>query len=159
MTRYPQISQLLSHGEAVRMLDELVAWQPGRAVCAMQVRPTTRFVEDRALPSYTLLEPMAQSIAACLGYEAYRSGANTRVGMIVSCRELRAHVEQTNVGDDLTITATRQAGTDSLSRFACEVRRGQELVADATMTLVHGETPDDLAPTQAGKRSARPGDQ
>ena len=159
MTRYPQISQLLSHGEAIRMLDELVAWQPGRAVCAMQVRPIARFVEDQALPSYVLLEPMAQSIAACLGYEAYRSGAGARVGMVVSCREFHAHVEQTNVGDDLTFTATRQAGTDSLSRFACEVRRGRELIADATMTLVHGEHPDDLGPTQPGKSSARLGHQ
>ena len=36
---------------------------------------------------------------------------------------------------------------------------GRELIADATMTLVHGERPDDLAPAQPEENSARPGHQ
>ena len=137
MTTFPPISQLLPHDDPMVLLDRLVDWSAQGATCLMTVRPNTRFVEGDRLSTYCLLEHMAQSIAACLGYEAYRGGEGPRVGMIIACRELVTHVDTVQVADALRLQAERESGSDTLSRFRCRVTRGEQAIAEATMTLFH----------------------
>lgn len=152
MSEFPPIAQLLPHGEAMIQLERLVDWSPGRAECAVRVAATSRFVADGMLETVHLLEHMAQTVAVCLGYEAYRGGEPARVGMIVACRELRACVPRIPVGSALRIRVARVRGNDSTSQFDCEVEveiesgngaatgsaAGKGQVATATLTLVHG---------------------
>lgn len=150
MSEFPPIAQLLPHGEAIIQLERLVVWSPGRAECAVRVAPTSRFVADGMLETVHLLEHMAQTVAVCLGYEAYRGGESARVGMIVACRELRACVPRIPVGSALRIRVARVRGNDSTSQFDCVVEvesgtsaaagseAGEVQVATATLTLVHG---------------------
>ncbi len=138
MSEYPPIAQLLPHGEAMIQLERLVDWAPGRAECAMRVAPSSRFVANGMLETVYLLEHMAQAVAVCLGYEAYRGGAKLSVGMIVACRELRACVPRIPVGSVLRVRVARVRGSDSTSLFDCEVASDRAQVATATLTLVHG---------------------
>lgn len=156
MSEFPPIAQLLPHGEPMIQLERLVDWSPGRAECAVRVAPTSRFVADGMLETVHLLEHMAQTVAVCLGYEAYRGGEPARVGMIVACRELRACVPRIPVGSALRIRVARVRGNDSTSQFDCVVElmvevdvesrtsaaagneAGKGQVATATLTLVHG---------------------
>jgi predicted hotdog family 3-hydroxylacyl-ACP dehydratase len=130
------------------LLDALTAWAPGRAECAMVVREQAPFVTGGVLHVPATLEHMAQAVAACLGYEAFRGGAGVRVGMIIACKRFEAHRPTLAVGDALRIRAERIRGNDTLSHFACEVRRVdprddavEEPIATATLTLFHGERP------------------
>lgn len=143
MSGYPPIAQLLPHGEAMIQLDRLVDWAPGRAECAVRVAAGSRFVVDGMLETVLLIEHMAQAVAVCLGYEAFRGGERTRVGMIVACRELQAFVPRIPVGCALRIRVARVRGNDATSQFDCVVegeREGGsgETIATATLTLVHG---------------------
>lgn len=137
MSDYPPIESLLPHGEAIRQLDRLVDWSPGRAECAMQVATDSRLVAKGELETVLLLEAMAQAVAVCLGYEAFRAGEGVRVGMVVACRVLRVVVPRVPVGSDLRIRVARVRGSDATSHFDCEVLRGAESIATATLTLVH----------------------
>lgn len=143
MPEYPAIAELLPHADPMVLIDRLVDWTPEGATCQMVVRPNTRFVEGDRLPTPYLLEHMAQSVAACLGYEAFRGGRGPRVGMIISCRSFVAHEDATPVGDELRLEARREMGSEALSRFRCQSRRGDVLVAEATMTLFHGAAIDE----------------
>ncbi len=122
------------------LLDRVVDWSPGYIECAMQVRAGARLVENGELAAPLTIEHMAQSVAACLGFEAYRGGRGVRVGMIVSCRIFEAHIDSAPVGDELRIYATRDRGNETLSHFQCEVRSGGEKFSNSTLTLFHGET-------------------
>jgi predicted hotdog family 3-hydroxylacyl-ACP dehydratase len=137
MSDFPPIESLLPHGEAIRQLDRLVAWTPGRAECAMRVVEGSRLVADGELESVLLLEPMAQAVAACLGYEAFRAGEGVRIGMIVACRALRVFVPRIPVGAELRVRVVRVRSNDATSHFECEVLRDAEPIATATLTLVH----------------------
>ncbi len=123
------------------LIDRLSSWGEGRATSNMKVRANTRFVEGDLLLTPFLLEHMAQTIAASMGYEAYRNGRGIRRGMIVGCREFVAHVDEVLVGDDLQIEVQRESGSEVVSRFVCRVTRDNCLVAEATMTLFHGDLP------------------
>jgi predicted hotdog family 3-hydroxylacyl-ACP dehydratase len=140
MSDFPPVAELVPHREPMVLLDQILRWEVGEVECAMTVREGARFVEDGALLAPFTIEHMAQAVAVCLGYEAYRGGRGIRVGMIVSCREFRAHRVQAAVGDELRVHALRDLGNESVSHFQCEVQHGSELFSSATLTLFHGET-------------------
>jgi predicted hotdog family 3-hydroxylacyl-ACP dehydratase len=140
MSDFPPVAELVPHREPMVLLDQILRWSVGEVECAMTVREGARFVEDGALLALFTIEHMAQAVAACLGYEAYRGGRGVRVGMIVSCREFRAHQVQATVGDELRVHALRDRGNESVSHFQCAVHHGTEPFSSATLTLFHGET-------------------
>lgn len=142
MSDYPPIESLLPHGEAIRQLDRLVEWSPGRAECAMSVAEDSRLVSNGELEAVLLLEPMAQAVAVCLGYEAFRAGEGVRIGMIVSCRALQVLVPRVPVGTALRVRVARTRGNDATSHFEGEVLRDGVPIATATLTLVHARPAD-----------------
>jgi predicted hotdog family 3-hydroxylacyl-ACP dehydratase len=85
---------------------------------------------------------MAQTIAACLGFEAFCGGEGVRVGMIIACRSLQLRRPWLQVGEQLDVHVERVRGSDHVSHFDGRVvdAAGAE-VASATLTLVHGDRP------------------
>lgn len=142
MTRYPPIEDLVPHVPPALALDELTDYHDGTARSRLTVRPEGLLVVDGSVDTVAAIEWMAQTVAACLGYEAFLGGAGVRVGMVVACRQFTIVRSPLAVGERLDVVARRVRGTDDISHFAGEVRdeRGG-LVASATMTLVHGERP------------------
>lgn len=138
---YPPIADLVPHGPPMLMLEELVRWAPGEAECRMTVRDDAPFVAEGRVDAILTMEYMAQCVAACLGYEAFRGGVGVRVGMIVAVREMALEVPHIAVGTALRVLARRIRGNDLLSHFEGEVWAGEERLASATMTLVHAEKP------------------
>jgi predicted hotdog family 3-hydroxylacyl-ACP dehydratase len=61
--------------------------------------------------------------------------------MIIGCRHFDLHVPFLEVGDEAIVRVRRIRGNESLSHFDCEIARGEERVASATLTLYHAEKP------------------
>lgn len=138
---FPPIADLIPHGLPIRMLEELLEWEPGSATCRMRVRQVTPFVREGSVPTVVTIEIMGQAIAACLGYEAYRGGNNVRVGMIVGVRNMEMLQPRLSVGAELRILVRRLRGDEDASVFGGEVFSDDQLVSRARLTLVHPETP------------------
>ena len=79
MAEYPPISELVPHSGPMVLLDAMRAWAPGEATCTMRVREGMPFVKGELFDAVALMEPMAQAVAACLGYEAFQGGEGVRV--------------------------------------------------------------------------------
>lgn len=153
MSEWPSVAQLIPHRDPMILLDEMLDWSKGRSRCGLEVRHGARFVDEGKLPAPFLIEHMAQSVAVCLGYEAFRGGRGVHVGMIVSCRSFEALVGEAHVGDRLLVSAEQKRANASVSSFDCRVNRledaaraGEGLehsegdcLARATLTLYHGE--------------------
>jgi predicted hotdog family 3-hydroxylacyl-ACP dehydratase len=142
MTRYPPVEDLVPHAPPALALDELVDYHDGIAHTRLLVRDDGLLVQDGHVDTVVAIEWMAQTVAACLGYEAFLGGVGVRVGMVVASRQFTIVRPRIDVGERLDVRAKRVRGTDDISSFEGEVRdeRG-ELVASALMTLVHGEKP------------------
>jgi predicted hotdog family 3-hydroxylacyl-ACP dehydratase len=139
--KFPPIDDLVPHGLPIRAVEEMVAWEKGRATCRLRVRPHTPFVRNNRVASAAALEYMAQAVAACLGYEAFLGGGRVRVGMIVGVRKLELFRPYIEVGTELSIDVELLRGNDDVSTFRTHIHAGGELVSSAHMTLVHPETP------------------
>jgi predicted hotdog family 3-hydroxylacyl-ACP dehydratase len=138
---YPPIEDLIPHGYPIRGLDELVDWAPGRATCRLTVHASNPFVREGALPTLALLEYMAQAVAACLGYEAYRGGEGVRVGMLIGVRKMELAADTIPLGSELTITVERSRGNEDVSTFEGITKLLGQRIATAQMTLFHAEKP------------------
>jgi predicted hotdog family 3-hydroxylacyl-ACP dehydratase len=146
MTAFPPLDELIPHAGPMLLVDRLSAWAEGSATCTLLVRERAPFVDPSGqVESAVTIEYMAQTVAACLGYEALRGGGSVRVGMIIACKRFVAHGETLHVGDALVIDVKRVRGNELLSHFDCSVRRGTELFSEATLTLYHAEKPPDEA--------------
>lgn len=140
-TRYPPIAELVPHGPPMRVLEELVDWEPGRATCRMTIREGMPFVTEGRLASVVTVEYIAQAVAACLGHEAYVGGEGVRVGMLVGVRKMELLRPWLDVGSELRIDVERVRGNDEVSTFRGEIRVAGEVVVTAMTTLVHAERP------------------
>lgn len=137
MAVYPPIDDLVPHALPMRAVEELIDWEPGRARCRMILRAHSVFAQGQKVPTIATLEFLAQSVAACLGYEAFQGGSGVRVGMIVGVRQMTFVTPFMNVGDELLLDVSRVRGTEDASTFTGVASIGGQEVARAQMTLVH----------------------
>ena len=140
-TTFPPIEELIPHSGAMVLVDGLTHWAEGEAACTLRVRERAPFVKDGKVESAVTIEYMAQTVAACLGYEALRGGGAVRVGMIIACKKFTAHAETLSVGDELVIDCKRVRGNEMLSHFDCRVSRRGEVFSEGVLTLYHAEKP------------------
>ena len=139
---FPVITELVPHQTPVLALDEVTSWEPGHAVGKLTIRDGNLFVQNGKLDTVMALEYMAQCVAACLGMEAYRGSGNIRVGMIIACRQMRILNPCLLLNETYTVRADCVRGSESVSHYNGEIKSSSgELIADCTMTLVHGEKP------------------
>ena len=138
---FPAFEDLVPHAEPMVLLDSMVRWEPGEAECALHLREDAPFVADGAVDCLICIEYMAQAVAACLGYEAFRGGDGVRVGMIIACKSFDLHAPSIAVGSDVRVRVKRVRGNEMLSHFNGEVEVDAEVVSSATMTLFHAEKP------------------
>jgi len=142
VTSLPDISELVPHQTPVLALDKLSSWELGHAKGELTIRDSNPLVHDGTIDTVMSLEYMAQCVAACLGMEAFQSGGNVRVGMIVACRQMEILQPELLLGETYAVKADCVRGNNSLSHYDAEIRSSDgELVATCTMTLVHGEKP------------------
>lgn len=145
----PGVDDLIPHGEAIRLIDALTDWAPGEATCLARVTAERPFVDrdehgQLGMDAVVTLEHMAQTVAACLGYEAFQGGSGVRVGMIVGLRQMTLATDRVPLGAELSVRVRRLRGNEEISTFEGETRLGAldgPLVATALMTLVHAEKP------------------
>ena len=61
--------------------------------------------------------------------------------MIIGCRRMDIEVPTLRVGDQLLIEVREVRAQEEISVYECDVRRGDEPVASAQLTLYHADKP------------------
>jgi predicted hotdog family 3-hydroxylacyl-ACP dehydratase len=138
-TPLPPLRELVPHRPPMLLLDEVVAWNGGRAECLVVLRDDSPFVEAGRVSAMLAVEYMAQCVAACAGLQGHSRGEAVRVGYLVGAREITLPSEPFRVGDVLRIFAQHVWGDDALGNFRCSVERGGEVVAQATLNVYRGD--------------------
>lgn len=140
---FPALSELVPHLAPMTALDAVEEWRDGHAVLRLVVRRGGPFERDAdTVDASAALEYMAQGVAACLGMEAYRTGDDLHVGMVVACRNLHLHRPWFEVGAALSVVVDRVRGSDFTSQYQTRLLDSAgATVASASMTLVHGLDP------------------
>ena len=132
---FPSVDELVPHDAPMILVDELVEWSPTQARVRATIRAGGPFVVDGRIPATILLEYMAQAIAVADGMSARITG-NTDVGLLLGTRELGLACGHVSVGDVLDIRVRQEFADHSVARYACEVFRASERLADAVVNVM-----------------------
>ena len=136
------IQTLLPQRPPIVMVDRLLSADDRRAETELLVRVDNIFVEDGALKTYALIENMAQTCAAQLGYaDVYVNGHNdVRIGYIGSIKRMRIETVP-SVGEMLITRMEVQEEVMDMKLISAESYVDDRLIASAELKIaVTGET-------------------
>ena len=137
---YPALGTILPHRPPMILIDELVHFDEREVVCSVTVRDGAPFVADGRVPALISLEYFAQTVAAYYGYLS-RNTHQFTMGMLLGTRELELHTDFFRVGDALTVTGNELWNGGQLAQFRCELLRGPERLALASISVLHAGAP------------------
>ncbi len=131
------VADLLPHDGRMVLLDA-VSELSDETICAQACPPADCLLLDASgqLPSYALIEYMAQAIAAFVGAQQRRRGNSPQIGFLLGTRAFDMQCAQLAPGTALTIHARRLYQEENgLAAFECEVRDGDAIIASATLNV------------------------
>jgi len=130
------IRTLLPQRDPMVMVDRLLSADPSTAVTALDVRADNLFVENGVLPAYALIENMAQTCAAQLGYvDRYVSGAEgVKIGYIGSVKRMRTE-RSPRVGETVTTKVQVLEDFADMKMVQAVCAAGNEEIATAELVI------------------------
>ena len=133
------IEGILPQREPFLFVDRLVHYDDREAVTAFTVPAEHLLVEDAHLTASGILENMAQSSAARIGYQCkYILHVPVRIGFIGAIRKFWVH-RLPAVGETLTTTIILREDVFGITLTDAVVRVGEEIIAEAALKTALGE--------------------
>lgn len=140
MTPLPPPADLLPHGKGAILLDEALAGDAGGATARVRIREGAPYaVPGEGVPAQIGLEYMAQTCGIYAGIEALALGIPPRVGYLLGTRNFHARRAWFRPGESFEITARVVLREGSIGSFACTMRDGEGVVAEAQLTVFQPE--------------------
>lgn len=134
---FPEIHTLLPQREPYLLVDALTAFcaVPPTATCRYLVRPDTPLCHGGTLTPAALLEHIAQSCAARMGYLRSLRHDPPAAGLLAAVRSIDI-LRLPHVGETLTTTVRVVEETDTLTLLAAETLTEHGTAARAKLTTV-----------------------
>ena len=133
------IGEILPQREPFLFVDRLVSYDDRETVTSFTVPAEHLLVEDGRLTASGILENMAQSSAARIGYLCkYILHVPVRIGYIGAIRNFRVH-RLPAAGETLATTILFREDVFGITLADAVVRVGEEIIAEATLKTALGE--------------------
>lgn len=139
MFREIDILELLPQRPPFVMVDHLVDYSETQTTCELSVRPDNVFCENGELAAAGLIEHIAQTCAARLGYyNKYVLKVGVRLGFIGEVKDLEI-VRLPREGETLNTTIVVMQEIFDVTLVNAEVRVGTEVIATTRLKIAQGE--------------------
>jgi predicted hotdog family 3-hydroxylacyl-ACP dehydratase len=137
----PHPEALLPHRGPSQLLERMLDVSDVHCRAAVRVEAGAWYLDERGeAPAWLALEWMAQTASAFSGHLHLAAGRAPRIGFLLGTRRFEAVLAAFPAGETFEVEARLLFRDDAgPSAFACEVRRGTEILARATLKAV--ETP------------------
>ena len=128
------LNELLPQRPPFVMIDRLVSCDAVYAVTELLIREDNIFVEDGRLTSSGLVENIAQTCAARIGFLNLNAGGSVMIGVIGSINNLNI-VRTPKVGEKLVTTIELVSEVLNLTLVDALIRCNGEEIASASMKI------------------------
>lgn len=130
------IAELLPHAPPMVLLDRVVAAGDEQLSAEVTIRADSEFCREGRVGAWVGIEYMAQTVAAWSGWQARQRGEPVKVGFLLGTRRYDALRPEFRVGETLLVYVEREFQADNgLARFRAEIRCGDELCAQASISV------------------------
>lgn len=139
MFREIDILELLPQRPPFVMVDHLVDYSETQTTCELTIRKDNVFCENGELAAAGLIEHIAQTCAARLGYyNKYVLKVGVRLGFIGEVKDLEI-VRLPREGETLSTTIVVMQEIFDVTLVNAEVRVGTEVIATTRLKIAQGE--------------------
>ncbi len=128
------LNELLPQRPPFVMIDRLVSSDEVYSVTELQVREDNLFIENEQLTASGLIENIAQTCAARIGYINLNKGGTVKIGVIGSISNLT--IERTpKIGEKLTTTIKLLEEVFKMTLVEAVIKSGNEEIVHANMKI------------------------
>ncbi|MBO7470984.1 MAG: pseudouridylate synthase [Bacteroidaceae bacterium] len=139
MFREIDILELLPQRPPFVMVDHLTDYSETQTTCELTIRKDNVFCENGELASAGLIEHIAQTCAARLGYyNKYILKTGVRLGFIGEVKDLEI-VRLPREGETIETTIVVMQEIFDVTLVTAEVRVGEETIATTRLKIAQGE--------------------
>ena len=145
MYREIDILELLPQRPPFVMVDYLVDYNETQTTCELAIRPDNVFCENGELVAPGLIEHIAQTCAARLGYyNKYVLKTGVRLGFIGEVKDLDI-LRLPREGEQIGTTVTIVQEIYDVTLVSAQVRVGEEIIATTGLKIAQGEASPSLS--------------
>lgn len=128
------LNELLPQRPPFVMIDRLLSSDTVYSVTELEVRDDNIFVEDERLTASGLIENIAQTCAARIGYINLNNGSTVKIGVIGSISNLTV-TRTPKVGERLTTTIQLLEEVFNVTMVHASIMIGDEEIVSANMKI------------------------
>lgn len=128
------LNELLPQRPPFVMIDRLLSSDAVYSVTELEVRDDNIFVEDERLTASGLIENIAQTCAARIGYINLNNGSTVKIGVIGSISNLTI-TRTPRVGERLTTTIQLLEEVFNVTMVLASIKIGDEEIVSANMKI------------------------
>lgn len=128
------LNELLPQRPPFVMIDRLLSSDAVYSVTELEVRDDNIFVEDERLTASGLIENIAQTCAARIGYINLNNGGTVKIGVIGSISNLTV-TRTPKVGERLTTTIQLLEEVFNVTMVHASIMIGDEEIVSANMKI------------------------
>lgn len=133
------VLELLPQRPPFVMVDNLTDYSETQSSCCLTIRSDNVFLEKGCLQAAGLIEHIAQTCAARLGYfNCYVQKTGVRLGFIGEVKDLSI-LRLPREGEMIETTITVVQEIFDVTLVAAEVRVGEEVIATTRLKIAQGE--------------------
>lgn len=138
------ILELLPQRPPFVMVDHLTDYSETQSSCSLTIRPDNVFCENGEFASAGLIEHIAQTCAARLGYyNKYVLKTGVRLGFIGEVKDLNIN-RLPREGETIETTIVVVQEIFDVTLVNAEVRVGEEVVATTRLKIAQGEASEEV---------------
>ncbi len=128
------LNELIPQRPPFVMIDRLLSSDAVYSVTELEVRNDNIFVEDERLTASGLIENIAQTCAARIGYINLNNGGTVKIGVIGSISKLNV-TRTPKVGERLTTTIQLLEEVFNVTMVLASIKIGEEEIVSANMKI------------------------
>ncbi len=136
---YPPVEKLIPQRPPMQLIDEVVDITDNSIQTKLEIRPDNIFLSGGRLENCALIECLAQSTAALLGYRTHGGNTPPAIGFLVGMQNIRFTSAAIRIGDVLLINVIETAAISNYGMYRGQVFLDRSEVCSGTLKLFSRE--------------------
>ena len=129
------IEDIVAHAPPMILIDRVLDHNENAIQASVTITQDSPFLYAGVVPSYVVIEYMAQSIAAYSGILACQKEQDVQIGFLLGTRKLELKTDCFEIGDEIVIEAEALYNDGEMASFDCLAKRNDKQVAQARLNV------------------------
>jgi len=129
------VSELIVHKAPMILIDRIESYDDKSIQSVIEIKQSSPFLNENAVPAYIGIEYMAQTVACFSGIKALEADNAVRIGFLVSVRKLKLFTNAYSIGSSLVAKSCVLYDDGEMAAFDCQILYENHILAEAKLNV------------------------